>query len=97
MGTTDLSAPNKRRHPAAAESLAIAERNERIEMGIPEAWLTGDEWAMLKLCDGLEAWLFARTRCPWVLDGDGWPKMRLDLIESAKTLGVGVQVEELLA
>lgn len=97
MGTADMSAPNKRRHPAAAESLALAERNERIEMGAPEAWLTVEEWAILKLCDGLEAWLFARVRCPWMLTGDGWPEMRLDLIERAKTLGVEARVEELLA
>lgn len=97
MGTADMSAPNKRRYPALAEQHAAAERAERENMGVPEAWLPPDELAMLKLCDGLDAWLHARIRCPWVLQGDGWPKMRLDLLRESARLGVGAEVEELLA
>jgi hypothetical protein len=97
MGTCDMSAPNKKRWPDAASALAEAEAEERVWMGIPEAVLLDDEAAMLKLCDGLESWLFASVRTPWVLSGDGWPKMRLDLLREGARLGVGAEVERLLA
>jgi 5'-deoxynucleotidase len=95
-GTADMSAPNKRRHPWLARANAEAEAEERVWMGAPVAVLTDDEAAILKLCDGLEAWLYARVRFPWVLTGDGWPEMRLDLLREADRLGVGLEVEGLL-
>jgi hypothetical protein len=97
MGTADMSAPNKRRYPLAASVLAEAEAEERAWMGVPETVLDDRQAAMLKLCDGIESWLFAQVRTPWVLNGDGWPKMRLDLLREAERLGVGAEVERLLA
>jgi hypothetical protein len=97
MGTCDMSAPNKRRYPAVAAALAEAEAEERAWMGVPATVLNDRQAAMLKLCDGLESWLFASVRTPWVLSGDGWPKMRLDLLREAERLGVGTEVERLLA
>jgi hypothetical protein len=96
MGTVDMSAPNRRRYPELARAVSEAEREERAWLGIPETFLTGEQAAMLKLCDGIESWLFAQVRTPWVLNGDGWPKMRLDLLREAERLGVGVEVERLL-
>ena len=98
MGTCEMSAPNKKRYPGVAAVVTEAEAEERAWMGVPEALLTDDdEAAMLKLCDGLESWLYAQVRAPWVLSGDGWPEMRLALIGEAWRLGVGAEVEGLLA
>lgn len=97
MGTADMSAPNKKRYPWVAAPLAEAEAEERAWMGVPEAVLGKDQAAMLKLCDGIESWLFAQVRTPWVLSGDGWPEMREGLLREAVRLGVGPEVEGLLA
>lgn len=97
MGAADVSYLAKRRHPDLAAAVASAEANERIDMGVPEAALTDDETAMLKLCDRLESYLFARVRTPWVLAGDGWPELRAWCIGEAWALGVGAEVEGLLA
>jgi hypothetical protein len=97
MGVCDMSYPAKRKHRGAAEAVAEAEVNERIDMGVPKAVLLPREVEMLKFCDRLESMLFARVRAPWVLSGDGWPKMRLDLLRDAERLGVGLEVERLLA
>jgi hypothetical protein len=58
--------------------------------------LTDEERDMLKLCDGLESFLYASVRTPWVLTGGGWPEMRDNLIGRAWALGVGAEVEGLL-
>lgn len=97
MGAADVSYPAKRRHPDLAAAAADAEANERIAMGVGSAYLTEDETAMLKLCDRLESYLFTRVRAPWLLQEDGWPTLRLDCIREAWRLGVGAEVEGLLA
>jgi 5'-deoxynucleotidase YfbR-like HD superfamily hydrolase len=97
MGAVDVSYPAKRKHPDLARAAADAEANERIDMGIGAAWLDDDETAMLKLCDRLESYLFARVRAPWVLPGDGWPELRAWCVGEAWRLGVGAEVEGLLA
>lgn len=96
MWTCDMSYPAKRRYPDVAVALADAEADARAWMGVPEAALTEDEEAMLKLCDRLESLLFARVRTPHVLQGDGWPEVRTAVLGAAWTLGVGAEVEGLL-
>lgn len=96
MGVCDMGAPNKQRYPKLAAEIAEAEANERAGMGIPETVLDEEETAMLKLCDGLEAWLYARVRTPWVLTGDGWPEMRDQLLQDAARLKVWSAVVGLL-
>jgi 5'-deoxynucleotidase YfbR-like HD superfamily hydrolase len=97
MHAADVSYPAKRAYPALAEAAAEAEADARVWMGVPEAALTDDETAMLKLCDRLESYLFARVRAPWVLVGDGWPELRAWCVGEAWRLGVGAEVEGLLA
>jgi 5'-deoxynucleotidase YfbR-like HD superfamily hydrolase len=96
MGACDASAPAKAKYPDMAKAVHAAEWNERFEMDVHEAVLTGRETAILKLCDRLESYLFAAVRTPWVLSGDGWPELRADVIGRAWLLGVGGEVEGLM-
>jgi 5'-deoxynucleotidase YfbR-like HD superfamily hydrolase len=95
-GSCDAGSPAKRKHPEMAAAIADAERQERFEMGVPEAMLADREADMLTLCDRLESLLYARVRTPWVLSGDGWPELRKSVIGLAWKLGVGAEVEGLL-
>ena len=97
MGAAEISYPAKKRHAALAAAVAEAEDEERVWMGVPRAVLPKEEAAMLELCDRLESYLFARVRAPWLLTGDGWPEMRRDCIGLAWKMGVGAEVEGLLA
>jgi 5'-deoxynucleotidase YfbR-like HD superfamily hydrolase len=96
MGSAEMAYPAKKRHPVAAKAVSEAERNERTDMGVAEAWLPPREAAMLALCDRLESLLYTRVRTPWVLSGDGWPEMRDQVVAMAVDLGVGAAVERLL-
>jgi hypothetical protein len=96
MGAADVSAPAKRRHPALGAACAEAEAMERFGMGIAKAELDFYEVILLKFCDVLESYLFARVRTPWVLKGDGWPEQRQWLVEQAEVLKVGDAVQEML-
>lgn len=94
----DVSAPAKAKYPRLAEAAEIAELAERAQMGVP--WtnrLTEEEDDQIILCDKLEAYLFAKTRCPWVLARDGWPEGKTRIIQMAARLGVERQVREKLA
>lgn len=94
----DVSAPAKAKYPALARAVFDAEWNERSEMGIPcGADAEGYDAEAIALCDKLEAYLFAKTRCPWVLGGDGWPEGKARIIGLAARLGVERQVREKLA
>ena len=97
MGAAEVSGPAKRRHPALAAAVADAESNERIEMEVAEAYLPDNEAVMLRFCDDLEAYLFAKVRTPWVLTGADWPEMRADLLKRAAALGVTEKVRGLVA
>lgn len=94
MGTADISAPAKARHPALGAAATAAETVAREEMGVPAAALSVDDEARLRLCDMLEPWLFVCTRAPWVLGRDGWPQMRVDIARRAAALGVAAAVRE---
>lgn len=96
MGAADVSYPAKKKYPEMAQAVADAEINERIDMGVSEAWMMAREVDMLKLCDRLESLLFAAVRTPWVLSGDGWPELRADVQEMAERLNVGDEVAALL-
>lgn len=96
MGACDVSYPARQKYPALAQAASAAEFEERMYLGVPEAQLTEDETAMLRLCDRLESILFASVRAPWVLQGDGWPEMVSQIKGAAWALGVGAEVEGLL-
>ena len=93
----DVSAPAKAKYRTLAEAATAAEHNERSEMGV--LWLgrriTGED-DQIELCDKLEAYLFAKTRCPLVLGGDGWTEGKTRIIQMAARLGVERQVREKL-
>jgi (p)ppGpp synthase/HD superfamily hydrolase len=95
-GSAEVAYPNKIKHPEMARAVAVAETAERVELGVPEATLTTDEWARIKLCDRLESLLFAKVRAPWVLNGDGWPELRFLVLRQAVELGVLDQVERMV-
>lgn len=96
MGSADVSHPAKQNYPALGKAAAEAERVERADMEVPEAWMREEERAMLKFCDRLESYLFASVRAPWVLGRDGWPEMRAALEGQSFALGVGAEVKALL-
>jgi 5'-deoxynucleotidase YfbR-like HD superfamily hydrolase len=96
QGAAEVSCLAKKKYPRLAEAVREAEARERGELGVHEAVLTDEERDMLKLCDGLESFLYASVRTPWVLTGGGWPEMRDNLIGRAWALGVGAKVEGLL-
>ena len=96
MGTCDASYPAKKRYPKMAEAIAEAEAAERADMNIGQAELTDREIAALKLCDRLESYLFAKVRTPWVLTGDDWPELRLEIERRAFELGVWNAVVHLM-
>jgi 5'-deoxynucleotidase YfbR-like HD superfamily hydrolase len=97
IGAADVSSPAKRRYPDLAKAVTEAEENERFNMGIAPACLEPMEAILLKFCDVLESYLFARILTPWVLEGDGWPEQRSWLLGQAEVLMVEDQVAEMLA
>lgn len=92
----DVSAPAKAKYPALAEEAHIAEMNERSEMGVAQDLSFPCDHLAIMLCDKLEAYMFARVRCPHVLERDGWPECRSKIIGLAARLGVEQQVREKL-
>ena len=96
MGAAEVSGPAKRRYPALAAAVADAEREERIEMEVAEAYLEEGEATRLAFCDSLEAYLFARVRTPWVLDRADWIEMKGRLLTQAAALGVTAKVRGLV-
>lgn len=92
----DVPAPAKAKYPGLARAVAVAERVERSFLGVPvDNSFPCDRLAIL-LCDKLEAYMFARVRCPHVLERDGWPECRSKIIGLAARLGVEAQVREKL-
>ena len=57
----DMPGPAKARFPQLAAVYARAESEVLREMGIKPFRLTDDEWAILKLCDKLDAILWAKA------------------------------------
>ena len=92
----DVSAPAKAKYPKLAEAVTDAEHAERAELGATWSLLHVREHLAIELCDKLEAYLFAKTRCPWVLGGDGWPEGKARIIGLAARLGVERQAREKL-
>lgn len=95
-GSTDVSAPAKKRHPDLARAARDAEMQERIEMGVCEAVLTPEERAMLSFCDRLEAYLFVSVRAPNLLEQGEWRAARAELEGRSFDLGVAAEVRALL-
>lgn len=93
----DMSAPAKAQYPDLAVAVALAELNERSDMGVPKDVSFPCDHLAIMLCDKLEAYMFARVRCPHVLSRDGWPECRSKIIGLAARLGVEQQVREKLS
>lgn len=93
----DVSAPAKAKYPALAEEAHIAEMNERSEMDVAQDLSFPCDHLAIMLCDKLEAYMFARVRCPHVLSRDGWPECRSKIIGLAARLGVEDKVREKLS
>lgn len=92
----DMASPAKRRYPEIATAVAMAEYVERRRIGTLVEDLTNAEHAQLRLCDGLEAYLYVATVAPWLLAGDGWPEARASLEQQAWGLDVAAAVIGLL-
>ena len=92
----DMASPAKRRYPEVATALAMAEYIERRQIGTLVEDLTDREHAQVRLCDGLEAYLYVSVVAPWVLAGAGWPEMRIRLEQQAWGLDVAAAVLGLL-
>ena len=92
----DMAAPAKRRYPEIATALAMAEYVERRQIGTLVEDLTDREHNQVRLCDGLEAYLYVSVVAPWVLASNGWPEMRAGLEQQAWGLDVAAAVIGLL-
>ena len=83
----DMSRMAKRKNVALAMELQELERQWHIDHGTPR--LPHDA-IMLKLCDSLDAILFAAQHAPWVMRQDDWRDHIAEADRLAWALGEGV-------
>ena len=96
IDTGDLASPFKRKYPEIADCHSAIEyqhRDETIGQSFPELDDAEIEW--LRICDSLEAFLFAKNHRPDILDRDGWPESVLEIRETARRLNVYPEVARL--
>jgi hypothetical protein len=77
--TGDVPAHAKRRWGYLAEALERAEAEARRELGIPDPDLTPIEWQIMKLCDRLDAYIWAKR-----LNCTDTPEWQADLVRLHK-------------
>jgi len=94
----DLASPVKWRNPALYAALAALEAEALSEMGLRFPALRADHAALLSLCDGLDAYLWAVTHCPQhVAARDDWRAMFARLRAAAVRLGHRAKFDEIVA
>ena len=94
----DLASPVKWRNPGLYAALAALEAEALSEMGLRFPALHADQAALLSLCDGLDAYLWAVTHCPQhVAARDDWRAMFARLRRAAAALGHRAKFDEIVA
>jgi 5'-deoxynucleotidase YfbR-like HD superfamily hydrolase len=93
----DISGPAKARMSAAARcELEQAEEAAIIDLWGHKTRLCDRDAKMLRLADRLDAFMFARTHAPHILDRDGWPEARAWLEAAGIELGVSQFVRRVI-
>jgi len=93
----DLSCPVKRRDPELAARAAAHEREELARMGFACPGLRSDHLALLRLCDGLDAYLWALDHRPdLVARRSDWRRMFRELRRLAHGLGLRPKFDEIV-
>lgn len=92
----DKPSPFKRAHPALNAKLEAVEAATLSAMGFeyPPLYLSDEQMRILKLCDELDAWLWARTHRPdFVKRHPAWRAMFARLRAEARDLGLVVKFD----
>jgi hypothetical protein len=69
-----------------------AEDRARFCIWGPDPDLTATDRRRVKLCDRLDAYMWAKHHAPHVMNGDGWPEARRWIMREAEKLGVYADV-----
>lgn len=80
----DVANPVKEAHPALRNALDAVEEHEMAAMGLPAVTLSAAERTMLRLCDKLDAYLWANMHRPDLMEGNGWPNDRAEILQLAR-------------
>lgn len=92
LATGDHSYTFKRIRPDIAEETARYGRGWLDERGVPEFEVS----ALVKLCDRLDAYLFAASHAPEIVSYPAWTAMRADIMEAARALDLAEEVYDLM-
>lgn len=94
----DMASPIKRNHPDLYAQLERIEADALSAMGLGGLGLHPFDRALLKLCDGLDAYLWARSHRPdYVAAHPEWRAMFARLRRDARSLGVGDKFSEIVS
>ena len=94
----DMASPVKRENPDLYAALEILERRALRAMGLEYPDLTDHCEALLKLCDGLDAYLWAALHRPdYVESNPAWPAMLARLRDRADEMGLLKKFNEIVA
>lgn len=94
--TGDVPAPFKRSNPEFSDVLDQHEADALSGLGFDLEPLTYFEAQLVKLCDGIDAYLWAEHHSPQTVQRDDWREMRHGLIELAGSLNVSHAIEGVL-
>ena len=93
----DLASPVKWKNPDLYAQAAALEAAALAEMGFHIPALSADHFALLGLCDGLDAYLWAVTHCPAHVRGSSdWRAMFARLQSRASGLGARRKFNEIV-
>lgn len=94
----DMSAPVKRKYPDLYAVISGLEAQAIRDLGLDAPDLSERERAFLKLCDGLDSYLWALLHCPdLVAVHPAWRAHLARLVVRADELGVRSKFNEILA
>lgn len=93
----DMSGPAKRRNPEIYAGVADLERRAVLALGLGAPGLSAREGALLKLCDGLDAYLWAIHHRPaYVRRSEAWRAVLVDLRRAARSLALVGKLNDIL-
>lgn len=88
----------KKEYPEYAEFLRTIEADEMYDQGLDyKPDLTPDETSALKMCDWLDSWLWMMRHARHLFARADWQAQLRETKRLAEKLGVGTEVDELIA
>ena len=98
MATGDHSYDFKKEFPDIALRSAKLELLEVTEkQGLPFPALSVEEHKLLKICDGIDAWLWMVRHAPHLRHRHDWRRQAEDMLAAADGLGVQAALKQLLS